>query len=126
MLRHILHIQRTFSDGQDQFNMFFVSCQATLDLTDSQRDDLLYLRQLLHCKQGQLARERRALLEKMACSHVEHMDNATKKLSELNQWAEQLRSNGAAEYRVNMEFNSAYWAGVRADPAHICFYPHTQ
>ena len=100
--------------------MLFVQHQATLELTDSQRDDLLYLRQLLFCKQGQLARERRALLEKMACSHVEHMGDATKKLSELNQWAEQLRSNGAAEYRVNMEFNSAYWAGVSQEQLCAC------
>lgn len=86
--------------------------QGTLELTDSQVEDLLYLRQLLNCKQGQMARERKALLSKMTCSQVEHMYDASEKQAELNQWSEQLRNNGSAEYKTNFEFQSAFWAGV--------------
>lgn len=83
-----------------------------MELTDSQVGDLLYLRQLRYCKQGQMARERKALLSKMASNNVEYMGHVSDKLSELTRWSEQLRENGAEEYRVDVEFCSTYYSAV--------------
>lgn len=84
-----------------------------MDLSDSQKDDTLYLRQLFHRKQGQLARKRKALLHAMASNSVEHMNHVSEKLSELTRCSEELRKNGAEEYRTDVEFCCAYHAGVR-------------
>ena len=86
--------------------------QKAVDFTDSQVEDLLYLRQLLYCKQGQMARERKALLSNMTSNNLEYMGHVSDKLSELTQWSEQLRKNGAEEYRVSVDFCSAYYSGV--------------
>lgn len=49
----------------------------------------------------------------MACNDVEYMGHVSDKLSELTQWSEQLRRNGAEEYRIDVEFCTAYYTGVR-------------
>lgn len=59
-----------------------------------------------------MARERKALLHKMTSNNVEYMGHISDKLSELTQWSEQLRKNGSEEYRVVVEFCSAYYSGV--------------
>lgn len=86
--------------------------QIAVDYTESQVDDILHLRQLLVHKQGQLARERRALLSKIECSSTERLQNPGEKFSELTQCSEQLRQNGAMEYRAYIEYCGAYHAGV--------------
>ena len=86
--------------------------QIAMDYTESQVADILHLRRLLFRKQGQLARERRALLSKIECSSTEGLQNAGEKFSELTQCSEQLRQNGAMEYRAYIEYCGAYHAGV--------------
>ena len=90
--------------------------QKAVELTDGQTDDILHLRRVLRCKQGQMARERKALLSKMACNQVESMDHVSDKFSELTQWSEQLRMNAVEEFHVDIEFCIAYYTGVRCTP----------
>ena len=79
----------------------------------------------MYCKQGQLARERQALLSKFASSNLEQMDDPTERCAEMTRWSDQLRTNASAEYKVNLEFSSAYWAGVSSVPilVHLLHIP---
>lgn len=86
--------------------------QDALEFTDGQAKDLLHLRRRMLHKQGQLTREREALLAKLACNRLEHMDHASDKLAELRQWSAQLNRNGAAEYGYFREMCCAFWTGV--------------
>ena len=87
-----------------------------MDLTDSQRGDTLFLRQALRRKQGQLARERKALLSNMTGNSVESMDHVSDKVSELTHWSEQLRVNATAELHADVEFGVALYCGVCTVP----------
>ena len=84
-----------------------------LQYTDNQVRDLLRLRRFLYCKLGQLARQRRAVLNKMTWTHVDSC-HPSDKLSKLSEWATQLQENGSAEYRTYMIWSIAIFRGVRA------------
>ena len=94
--------------------------QTTLELTDSQIADILHLRQLMYCKQGQLARQRKALLSKMANVNVGSIEDVGEKFSKLNLASESLQINSAEEFQIWIEFGSAYHAGVRSFCTHAC------
>ncbi len=79
--------------------------------TDSQLQDLLYLRQLFCHKLGQLARERNRLLSKMTGCKMD-MSHASDKLAEMTKWSDHLRENGAEEYRTYMQLSTVYYRGV--------------
>lgn len=97
--------------------------QKAVDLTDNQRGDTLFLRQALRRKQGQLARERKALLSKMAGNSVESMDHVSDKVSELTHWSEQLRINATAELHADVEFGVALYCGVCTVPLSLKCIP---
>ena len=80
--------------------------------THHQVQDLLYLRQLHYGKLGQLARERAALLSNMTCYKIDE-NHVSDKVAQLAKWSEQLRENGAEEYRTYKQFTSAFYRGVR-------------
>ena len=90
--------------------------QKAVDLTENQRGGTLFLRQALRRKQGQLARERKALLSKMAGNSVKSMDHVSDNVSELTQWSEQLRINATAELHADVEFGVALYCGVYTVP----------
>ena len=92
--------------------------QTVLNLQDSQVQDLLYLRQLLHGKLGQLARQRQALLDQLITCH-QAASTPLDKAADLNESAEALRKNAAEEYRTVMQFASAFYCGVSS-----CWYTH--
>lgn len=76
------------------------------------------LRRLFYCKVGQLCRERKALLSHMANEQDVGanigLDDVSVRLSEVSDFAEQLRANGADEYKTYMQFSSAFSRGVNA------------
>ena len=78
--------------------------------------DLMRLRQLFYSKVGQLCRERKALLRRMADEQDVGanigLDDVSVRLSEVSDLAEQLRANGADEYKTYMQFSSAFSRGV--------------
>ena len=78
--------------------------------------DLIHLRQLFYSKVGQLCRERKALLRRMADEQDVGanigLDDVSVRLSEVSDLAEQLRANGADEYKTYMQFSSAFSRGV--------------
>jgi len=86
--------------------------QATMQHSDPQIQDLLYLRQLFYGKLGQLARERTALLSHMTCYKIDE-SHVSDKVTQLTQWSEQLRENAAEEHQSYKQFSSAFYRGVR-------------
>ncbi len=76
----------------------------------------MHLRLLFYSRIGQLCRERKALLRHMADEQDVGanigLDDVSVRLSEVSDLAEQLRANGADEYRTYMQFSSAFSRGV--------------
>ncbi len=91
---------------------FCVVTQATMQHSDPQIQDLLYLRQLFYGKLGQLARERTALLSHMTCYKIDE-SHISDKVTQLTHWSEQLRENAAEEHQSYKQFSSAFYRGVR-------------
>ena len=94
--------------------------QAVVAYTPEQVTDLMRLRQLFYSKVGQLCRERKALLRHMADEQDVGanigLDDVSVRLSEVSDLAEQLRANGANEYKTYMQFSSAFSRGVCHTP----------
>ncbi len=90
--------------------------QAVVAYIPAQVKDLLHLRKLFYSKVGQLCRDRKALLRHMADEQDVGanigLDDVSVRLSEVSDLAEQLRANGADEYRTYMQFSSAFSRGV--------------
>ena len=82
-----------------------------MQYTEAQMQDMMYIRHLFYYKVGQLARERNALLDKMHQAKVS-LCHAADKLTHVTNWSDQLRENGAEEYRVHMQFVTAVFRGV--------------
>ncbi len=85
--------------------------QVTVDLTEAQIQDLLYLRRLFCGKIGQLSRSRKELMSKLPSDSI-GICHASDKLEEVTNLAEQLRANGSEEYRTYMQFASSFYRGV--------------
>ena len=83
-----------------------------MQYTDAQMQDLMYLRNLFYYKMGQLARQRQVLLHNMTMGPRVTMSHASDKLSKVISWSDQLRENGAEEYRCYMQFVTAAYRGV--------------
>lgn len=83
-----------------------------MDLTESQQQDMMYLRRLLFRKVGQLYRERKVLLSKIL-TEKDGLCHTSKKLAEMTDTAEQLRNSGVEELKTYMQFSSAFYRGVR-------------
>ena len=96
--------------------------QAVVAYMPDQIRDLMHLRQLFYSKVGQLCRERKALLRRMADEQDVGanigLDDVSVRLSEVSDLAEQLRANGADEYRTYMQFSSAFSRGVGSATLH--------
>ena len=95
--------------------------QESIQCTESQVQDVLYLRQLFYHKLGQLARERQSLLRNMM-RHKMEMSHVSDKLSETTRWSDELRENGAEEYRAYLQFTSVYLRGVCLHYVHCSGY----
>ena len=84
----------------------------------------MHLRRLFYSKVGQLCRERKALLSHMANEQDVGanigLDDVSVRLSEVSDFAEQLRANGADEYKTYMQFSSAFSRGVRPNSPSWC------
>lgn len=93
------------------------SLQGTIELTEAQVQDLLYLRRLFCGKIGQLGRSRKDLISKLPSENI-GICHASDKLEEVTNLAEQLRTNGSEEYRTYMQFASSFYRGVSF--LHIC------
>jgi len=85
--------------------------QVTVDLTEAQIQDLLYLRRLFCGKIGQLSRSRKELMSGLPSDSI-GICHASDKLEEVTNLAEQLRANGSEEYRTYMQFASSFYRGV--------------
>lgn len=83
-----------------------------MDLSESQQQDIMYLRRLLFRKVGQLYRERKVLLAQMLVEH-DSVCHSSDKLAQMTDTAEQLRNSGAEELKTYMQFSSAFYRGVR-------------
>ena len=89
--------------------------QLALELTEAQQRDMMHLRRLLFSNLGQLYRERKAWLSKLSTASV-GLCEASDKLAEMTDAAEMLRSSGAEELSIYMQFSSAFFGGVRHKP----------
>ena len=75
---------------------------------------MMYLRRLFFGKMGQLARERKNMIAKLPTDPMSmRLCHASDKLTEMERLAEQLRANGAEEYRTYVQLSSAFYRGVR-------------
>lgn len=92
--------------------------QVTVDLTEAQIQDLLYLRRLFCGKIGQLSRSRKELMSKLPSDSI-GICHASDKLEEVTNLAEQLRANGSEEYRTYMQFASSFYRGVSPSMQHL-------
>lgn len=89
--------------------------QAVLQHTASQKADLLFLRRLFFGKIGQLARQRRDILQCM--SNLESEPRGTgKRHDTLNELTMQLQENGREDYRTHVQLTGAMHEGV----SHLC------
>ncbi len=89
--------------------------QEALDHSEEQVEDLMYVRHRFYAQLGQLARDRKTLLNKMLNDNgveINVLCHASDRLSELTKWSEQLRENAAHEYRVYLQFAAAFYRGV--------------
>ncbi len=106
---------------------FCVVTQATMQHSEPQIQDLLYLRQLFYGKLGQLARQRSALLSHMTCYKIDE-SHVSDKVTQLTHWSEQLRENAAEEHQSYKQFSSAFYRGVRLSfflVSLACYCPQT-
>ena len=93
--------------------------QAALQLTASQKDDLMHLRRLFYGKVAQIARQRRDILKRMASSELDLMRKNNKNL-ELEELTTQLRQNGMEDYRTHIQCTAVMYDGVRLLPCSSC------
>ena len=99
---HIYHMRLAPTTG---------AVQAALQLTASQREDLLHLRRAYFGKVGQLARRRQAILEHMADSELDLPSNSSRH-RQLEELAEQLRHCGMEQYRTHIQLHAIMYEGV--------------
>ncbi|DBA70363.1 hypothetical protein WJX79_000172 [Trebouxia sp. C0005] len=102
---------------------------AVVSYTPEQVKDLMHLRLLFYSRIGQLCRERKALLRHMADEQDVGanigLDDVSVRLSEVSDLAEQLRANGADEYRTYMQFSSAFSRGLHTSRQLAVIIVHT-
>ena len=84
--------------------------QASLQFTPDQKQDLLHLRRLFLAKVGQLARQRQALLERIANSEG-NLPGSSGRVTQ-SEDAAQLRQNGIEECQIHLQFVGAMVDGV--------------
>ena len=94
-----------------QSKQFNAVLQAAMQYTESQIQDLLHLRRLFIQRIGQLARERKSLLDNMAQCKT-NMGHVCDKVCEVSKWSELLRENGDEEHRSYMQIITASCRGV--------------
>ncbi|KAL0055380.1 hypothetical protein WJX82_011516 [Trebouxia sp. C0006] len=102
---------------------------TVVSYTSEQVKDLMHLRLLFYSRIGQLCRERKALLRHMADEQDVGanigLDDVSVRLSEVSDLAEQLRANGADEYRTYMQFSSAFSRGLHTSRQLAVIIVHT-
>lgn len=103
---------------------FYEDLLVTVDLTEAQIQDLLYLRRLFCGKIGQLSRSRKELMGKLPSDSI-GICHASDKLEEVTNLAEQLRANGSEEYRTYMQFASSFYRGVLTAKQHAIGIVHS-
>ncbi|KAL0023825.1 hypothetical protein WJX77_009006 [Trebouxia sp. C0004] len=103
---------------------FYEDLLVTVDLTEAQIQDLLYLRRLFCGKIGQLSRARKELMSELPSDSIGNC-HASDKLEEVTNLAEQLRANGSEEYRTYMQFASSFYRGVLTAQQHAMGIVHS-
>lgn len=91
----------------------FHDMQMALELTESQQQDMMYLRRLLFSKLGQVYRDRKVVLSSMP-TDSDGICCSSDRLGDMTDTAEQLRNSGAEELNTYMQFTSAFYRGVSA------------
>lgn len=86
--------------------------QVVLDLSDSQVQDLLFIRRLNLTKRCVLSAERTALMRRMAASEAEALDNRSDHLQTVSLLAAQLQQNTAEDRQVYYKLAKALYRGV--------------
>ena len=92
--------------------------QASLQFTPDQKQDLLHLRRLFLAKVGQLARQRQAILERIANSEG-NLPGSSGRDTQLED-AAQLRQNGIEECQIHLQFVGAMVDGVTFSCCNSC------
>lgn len=85
--------------------------QVALELTESQQQDMMYLRRLLYSKLGQIYRDRKVVLSSMP-TESDGVCQSSDKLADMTDSADQLRNSAAEELNTYMQFASAFFRGV--------------
>lgn len=73
---------------------------------------MMHLRRLFYGRIGALRRERALLLHRVPSGAAETAPDAATRLADINDIAQQLHDNGAAEFRAYMQLSAAYCRGV--------------
>ena len=89
-----------------------VALQDAMQYTDQQVQDLLDLRRLYGFRRGQLARERKTLLNNLTSCRMDGTSHVCDKLNETAKWSDLLKENGAEEHRSYMQIHTASCRGV--------------
>lgn len=86
--------------------------QVVLNLSDSQVQDLLFIRRLNLTRRCVLSAERTALMRRMAASEAEALDNRSDHLQTVSLLAAQLQQNTAEDRQVYYKLAKALYRGV--------------
>ena len=87
--------------------------QVVLNLSESQVQDLLFVRRLNLTKRCILSAERKALMQRMAASEADALDNRSDHLQTVSLLAAQLQQNTAEDRQVYYKLAKALYRGVR-------------
>ena len=86
--------------------------QVVLNLSESQVQDLLFIRRLNLTKRCVLSAERTALMQRMAASEAEALDNRCDHLQTVSLLTAQLQQNTAEDRQVYYKLAKALYRGV--------------
>lgn len=112
------------ADSTHRQDAFFVDLVMALELTESQQQDMMYLRRLLFSKLGQVYRDRKVVLSSMP-NDSDGICCYSDKLGDMTDTAEQLRNSGAEELNTYMQFTSAFYRGIQTCRQHAIAIVHS-
>lgn len=98
--------------------------QDAVNLTDTQVQDLLYLRGLFRGKSSQILEDRKKLLS-MLSSVSAGNGHVSDKMTGMTALSEQLRENASDEYRVSMQLTSVMFRGVSCSDCSLACADHS-
>lgn len=109
---HCIHCSADMCNHVQTYAMMYHHLQGLLELSDEQVADLMHLRQLYLTKRGQLALQRRALVNSLACcdDQLVHPSDNSATAAEV---AARLKDIAFEDQAVLYRVARSVWVGVR-------------